>query len=279
MKVREVKKIVKGHPTIDGAGVKLIRVLGREDSHDIDPFLMLDAFGSENPDDYIKGFPMHPHRGIETVTYLLEGRVDHTDSLGNSDTLRDGDLQWMTAGSGILHEEMPRATKKLDGLQFWLNLPKDNKMAKPNYFPISPDMVKEISISNGKIKLISGEYLGEKGVEPKYVKATMMDVVLNKDATHDMEIPIEQNALIYVLQGAAYIGEKRTYVEKHSAVIFSDGDIVNIQASELGARYILLAGKPLNEPIAWGGPIVMNTQEELSAAFAELRQGSFIKNN
>ena len=277
MKAREVKKIVKGHPTIDGAGVKLIRVFGRDDVHDIDPFLMFDAFGSENPDDYIKGFPMHPHRGIETITYLLEGRVDHRDSLGNSDTLHDGDLQWMTAGSGILHEEMPKETKKLDGLQFWLNLPNESKMVPPNYFPISPDMVKEIDISGGKIKLISGEYLGEKGVEPKYVQATMMDVFLAKEAAHDIAVPLEQNTFIYVLEGAAHFGARRTYVEKHSAAIFSDGDFITISASELGVRFVLLAGKPLGEPIAWGGPIVMNTDEEIRTAFSELKQGTFIK--
>jgi len=277
MKTREVKKIVKGYPTIDGAGVKLIRVLGRDDAHDIDPFLMMDAFGSENPDDYLKGFPMHPHRGIETITYLLDGRIDHRDSLGNSDTLLGGELQWMTAGSGILHEEMPKETKKLDGLQFWLNLPQKDKMAPPNYFPISPDMVKDIEIENGAIKLISGEYLGEKGVEPKYVKATMMDVRLDSGAQYDIAIPIEQNVFVYILDGAARFGEEGTYVEKYSAAIFAEGDIIHISASEQGVRFVLLAGKPLNEPIAWGGSVVMNTDEEIRTAFNDLRQGTFIK--
>ena len=279
MQIREVKRIVKGQPAIDGAGVKLIRVLGRDDVHDVDPFLMFDAFGSENPEDYIKGFPMHPHRGIETITYLLEGRVDHRDSLGNSDTLLDGDLQWMTAGSGILHEEMPKETKGLNGLQFWLNLPKKDKMAPPNYFPITPDMIKEIDFDSGKVKLIAGEFLGESGVTPKYVKATMMDVSINPNSQYEIPIFGELNTFVYILEGTANFGENRTYVERHSVAIFSAGDAIKIHTSELGVRFILLAGKPLKEPIAWGGPIVMNTQEELQTAFNELSRGTFIKQN
>ena len=277
MKIREVKKIVKGHSTMDGAGVKLIRVLGRNDVHDVDPFLMFDAFGSENPEDYMPGFPMHPHRGIETITYLLEGRVDHKDSLGNSDTLFDGDLQWMTAGSGILHEEMPKETKRLSGLQFWLNLPQEHKMVAPEYFPITSDMVKEIDIECGKVKLISGEFLGEHGVRPKYVKATMMDISINPMSQYDIPISNEQNAFVYILEGNATFGDERTQVEKHSVAIFSEGDAVRICTSDSEARFILLAGKPLKEPIAWGGPVVMNTQEELKNASIELNNGTFIK--
>jgi len=277
MKTREVKRIVKGHPTTDGAGVKLIRVFAKEDVADIDPFLMFDAFGSDKAEDYIKGFPMHPHRGIETITYLLEGRVDHQDSLGNSDTLRDGDLQWMTAGSGILHEEMPKETNKLDGLQFWLNLPQKDKMAPPHYFPIAPDMIKDIAIEQGKIKLISGEYGGAQGVKPKYVKATMMDVTIHGGAQLDIPIPAGQNSFIYVLEGTALVGDERSSVEKHSAAILTDGDVIRVFASERDVRFILLAGKPLKEPIAWGGPMVMNTDEEIQTAFHELRNGTFIK--
>jgi redox-sensitive bicupin YhaK (pirin superfamily) len=279
MKAREVKRIVRGYATIDGAGVKLIRVLGHNDVNDIDPFLMMDHFGSDKPADYIKGFPMHPHRGIETITYLLEGRVDHKDSLGNGGTLLDGNLQWMTAGKGILHEEMPKetASKRLSGLQFWLNLPKKDKMAPPHYFPISPEMVKDIKIEGGKVKLISGEFLGEKGVEPKYVKATMMDVALNRNAEYTFPVRAELNAFAYIIDGAAHFGEQRTLAERHSAVIFGDGDAVKVHANESGVRFMLLTGKPLKEPIAWGGPIVMNTQEELRTAFAELGNGTFIR--
>ena len=277
MKIREVKKIVKGKSTMDGAGVKLVRVLGRGDVFDVDPFLMFDAFGSDKPEDYVKGFPMHPHRGIETITYLLEGRVDHKDSLGNADTLLDGDLQWMTAGSGILHEEMPMETKRLNGLQFWLNLPKEFKMVAPEYFPITQDMVKEIDIECGKVKLISGEFLGVHGISPKYVKATMMDVSINPESEYDIAISNEQNTFVYILEGTAAFGEKRTHVEKHSVAIFSQGDAIRIYTSGSSVRLILLAGKPLKEPISWGGPIVMNTQEELQNAFDELNKGTFIK--
>ena len=279
MKTREVKKIVKGHATVDGAGVKLIRVLGREDTRDIDPFLILDAFGSNDPDDYIKGFPMHPHRGIETITYLLEGRVDHKDSLGNGGTLLAGDLQWMTAGSGILHEEMPKVTetKGMHGLQFWLNLPQKEKMAPPHYFPISPDMVKRIDIEAGTVRLISGEYLGNQGVEPPHVKITMMDVQLERDAEYDLPIANELNAFLYIMDGSGYFGDKRTPVQARSAAIFGEGDVVRAQAMDSGIRFVLLAGKPLNEPIAWGGPIVMNTDAELRSAFNELQNGTFIK--
>jgi len=277
MKLREVKKILKGRLTYDGAGVKLIRVLGRDDINDTDPFLMLDAFGSEDPDDYLKGFPMHPHRGIETITYLLEGRIDHTDSLGNSDSLLDGDLQWMTAGSGIMHEEMPKQTKKLDGLQFWLNLPKKDKMAPPHYFPVTPEMISTIEIEHGTIKLIAGEFFGKKGIDPMYVKATMMDVSINANTDYEIPIPAEQNTFLYILSGQGSFGENRTQVEAHSAAIFAEGDLIRFSTASEGVRFVLLAAKPLREPIAWGGPIVMNTNEELQQAFNELSQGTFIK--
>lgn len=277
MKIREVSRIVQGVQTTDGAGVKLVRVLGKSDIKDFDPFLMLDAFGSENPEDYIKGFPMHPHRGIETITYLLEGKVNHLDSLGNGGTLSGGELQWMTAGSGILHEEMPQETKKLEGLQFWLNLPQKDKMAPPSYFPISSHMIKEIELEQGNVKLIAGEFLGERGIEPKYVKATMMDVTLHPSSEYHIPIPSEQKAFLYILDGMAQFGEKATLAKKHSAVLFNQGDVVRVSASKEGIRFVLLAGKPLEEPIAWGGPIVMNTQEELELAFSELEKGTFIK--
>ena len=279
MKTREVKKIVQGYATTDGAGVRLIRVLGHDNVRDIDPFLMLDAFGSDNPDDYIRGFPMHPHRGIETITYLLEGEIDHKDSLGNGGILRDGDLQWMTAGSGILHEEMPKETKpgRLRGLQFWLNLPKKDKMAPPHYFPISPGMVKDIDIKGGRVKLIAGEFSGQRGVEPGYVKATMMDIQLDRNVEFNLPVPGELNTFVYIMEGAGLFGDKRRTGQQFSAVLFDGGDSIRIQALDNGIRFILLAGEPLNEPVAWGGPIVMNTEEELETAFRELQNGTFIR--
>ena len=279
MKVREVKRIAKGYATKDGAGVKLIRVLGHNDVRDIDPFLMLDAFGSDNPDDYLKGFPMHPHRGIETITYLFEGRVDHKDSLGNGGTLLDGYLQWMTAGSGILHEEMPKETetKGMHAVQFWLNLPRKDKMAPPHYFPITPNMVKTIEIETGTVKLISGKYLDHQGIESLYTPITMMDIQMKPNAECDFPIAEELHSFVYVIDGAGYFGSERTTVQKHSAAIFEEGEVIRVHAMNSGIRFLLLAGKPLKEPIAWGGPIVMNSNEEVEKAFYELQTGTFIK--
>ncbi len=277
MNIRTVKRIVKGYATKDGAGVKLIRVLGHDDVKDIDPFLMLDAFGSDDYRDFIKGFPMHPHRGIETITYLLDGRIDHKDSIGNSGTLAGGELQWMTSGSGILHEEMPQKTEKLKGLQFWLNLPKDKKMAKPNYFPISADMLHEIVIDGGKIKLIAGEYNGIKAIESAYVKVTMMDVTLSPNSEHSFQIPESQNCFVYVFDGSGFFDDQDFLVEEHNVAIFNGGDSIFVKALDKGVHFILLAAVPLNEPIAWAGPIVMNTEEEIREAFKELESGNFIK--
>ncbi len=277
MKMREVKRIAQGMQTVDGAGVKLIRVLGHADVKDIDPFLMMDAFGSDNPEDYIAGFPMHPHRGIETITYLLEGRVDHKDSLGNQGSLTSGELQWMTSGSGILHEEMPQETKKLEGLQFWLNMPAKDKMAAPRYFPILPGMLKDIPVEGGRVRLIAGEFGGIQGVNGKYVQITMLDIELNAGGSLDVPLAKDQNAFAYLFRGNAKIGGEATPVETHSAAILGDGDALRIHAGNQGVRLVLLAGKPLREPIAWGGPMVMNTEEELRLAFQELRNGTFIK--
>jgi hypothetical protein len=275
MKTREVKRIVRGKRTIDGAGVRLIRVLSRGDTDDIDPFLMMDAFGSDNPADYIAGFPMHPHRGIETITYLLEGRIDHRDSIGNSGSLTAGELQWMTSGSGILHEEMPQETEILEGLQFWLNMPRRDKMAAPSYFPITPDMLTDVPVEGGRVRLIAGEYGGAKGVQGNYVPITMMDVELKPQAAIDIPIPASNHCFVYLFRGSAIVGS--TMVDRLSAAILDAGDTVSILAGDEGVRLVLLAGDPLKEPIAWGGPIVMNTEEELRAAFRELNNGTFIK--
>ena len=277
MNVREVKRIVKGRHTIDGAGVKLIRVLGYNDVHDIDPFLMLDNFSSRNPDDYIKGFPMHPHRGIETITYLIDGEIKHRDSLGHAETLYGGQVQWMNSGSGIIHEEMPQPTENLWGLQFWLNLPASDKMSDPGYFTISADMMKEIPIEGGHVRLVSGEFEGVEGITPQHVKASMMDVILKPHVERTFLVPKEKNTFIFIIEGEGKFGMKETEALLHSAVIFGDGDSVKVKAGNDGIRFIFLSGLPLNEGIAWGGPIVMNTEEELNYAFVELERGTFIK--
>lgn len=280
MKIRNVAKTIKVHPTVDGAGVHLIRVLGPNDVRDIDPFLMLDAFDSENPEDYILGFPMHPHRGIETITYLIKGEIIHKDSLGNGGTIHEGQSQWMTAGRGILHEEMPQETDRLFGLQIWLNLPKKDKMAEPHYFDINQDLIKSVDVPNdgGIVKIISGSFNSVKGVDTKHIQASIFDVSLNPGAEIEIPINSENNLFIYIFEGEGYFGEKEDIiVENRTAAIFDEGDSFKARAGANDLRFILFAGKPLNEPIAWGGPIVMNTDEELDEAFRELQLGTFIK--
>jgi len=278
MEIRNIIKTVKGHPTIDGAGVHLIRVLGPDDVGDIDPFLMLDAFDSKDPNDYIKGFPFHPHRGIETITYLIKGRIDHEDSLGNSGTIHEGESQWMTAGKGILHEEMPKKSDRLFGLQIWLNIPQNDKMCEPAYFDISKDMIKKVAIPQGNIKVISGSYEDIEGVKTNHTQATIFDISLNPEK--ELEIPInkDKTLFIYLFEGDGYFGKSEdNYVENRTVAIFGEGETFYGKSGEEGVRFMLFAGKPLNEPIAWGGPIVMNTDEELATAFEELRKGTFIK--
>ncbi|MDR0879591.1 MAG: pirin family protein [Clostridioides sp.] len=272
---REIKKSVFGRPTIDGAGVHLVRVLGNETTRDYDPFLMLDAFDSEDPRDYIEGFPMHPHRGIETVSYLMKGSMEHSDNLGNKGVIGNGESQWMTAGSGIIHQEMPIASDYLLGLQLWINLPKDDKMTHPAYFGITKDMIQVVEEETATVKVISGNFRGVQGVEPKFVQATMLDVKVKPGKFFTMDTNPAENLFIYVVEGEGYVSKK--VAEKKSAVLFTKGDEFSIEASSDGLHFVLCSGKPLNEPIAWSGPIVMNTREEINTASRELRNGTFVK--
>lgn len=278
MKIRNIIKTIKGNFTIDGAGVHLIRVLGPNDVEDIDPFLMLDAFDSKNPEDYIKGFPMHPHRGIETITYLIKGKIDHKDSLGNGGTIHEGESQWMTSGKGILHEEMPKVSDRLFGLQIWLNIPQKDKMSEPRYFDITKDMIKSIDIPEGNVKVISGKYKDIEGVKTHHVQATIFDITLKPEKEIEIAIDEDKTLFIYIFEGDGYFGKsENNYVENRTVAIFGEGDTFYGKAEKDGLRFMLFAGKPLKEPIAWGGPIVMNTDEELTIAFDELRKGTFIK--
>lgn len=275
---REIVKIVKGQRAVDGAGVNLVRVLGHDTVNDFDPFLMLDAFDSTDPNDYIKGFPFHPHRGIETVTYLINGEMEHQDSLGNKGVIRDGECQWMTAGSGIMHQEMPKASDRMLGLQLWVNLPKEDKMAEPHYFDISGDMIKTVENKNSIVKVISGNYMDKaRGVDPKYIKVTLLDVNVKPNEEFNIDLNKEDNVFIYVVDGEGTVEGKK--VESKSAVLFNKGDELSIKSSKNGIRFVLFAGKPLHEPIAWAGPVVMNTKEELQRTFRELDEGTFIKHN
>ena len=274
--LRGVKKIVKGQKTQDGAGVHLVRVISRPDVVDFDPFLMLDAFDSYNPEDYIKGFPWHPHRGIETVTYLIQGDIEHGDSLGNKGSILDGGCQWMTAGGGILHQEMPQACERMLGVQLWLNLPAKDKMTRPQYRDIVSDHVPKVVKDGSTVGVISGEYDGVSGaVHGDYVKMTFLDVELEKNVEFELVTNPEDNLFIYTVSGSGLVNENS--VDAKSGVLFEAGDQFKLTALEDGLRFLLFAGKPLKEPIAWGGPIVMNTREELNQAFQDLEDGNFIR--
>ncbi len=275
---REIIKTVTGTPQIDGAGVHLVRVFGYRDVKDFDPFLMLDAFDSTNPEDYIKGFPWHPHRGIETVTYLISGQMDHMDSLGNKGTIKAGGCQWMTAGSGILHQEMPIASERMLGAQLWVNLSAKNKMAEPKYRDITAEMVPVIKNESGEIRVLSGSYEGVKGaMQPDYVQVQYLDVMVYANQTMTISTNKSENLFVYVIDGNGTTGEKNSPIQSHSAVLFDKGEQLIFRAGNDGLRLFLLSGESLNEPISWGGPIVMNTREELNFAFEELDKGTFIK--
>ncbi len=276
MKKRTITRVVQGVPAVDGAGVRLNRVLGGSTIEDFDPFLMMDSFDSRNPEDYIRGFPTHPHRGIETITYLIEGEIAHEDSLGNKGLITSGASQWMTAGSGILHQEMPLATERLLGLQLWLNLPASEKMTEPKYFDIEPKDMGLVEVNGGFVRVISGEYKGVRGVRPHHIQATLLDVQL--DEGQGIEIPVAENETVFVFLIAGEGMLEGEIFEEKTALLLSDGDVVEVYALPGETlRFILASAPALHEPVAWGGPIVMNTREELDQAFRELREGTFIK--
>lgn len=274
----KIRKITEGIETTDGAGVKLTRLISQNVMKETDPFLMLDFFGSDKPAEYIAGFPWHPHRGIETVTYMLAGEVEHEDSLGNKGVIKAGDVQWMTAGSGIIHQEMPKVKNGLmKGFQLWVNLPAEHKMTAPRYQEYSSDTIPRITKGNTEIKIIAGDYEGITGpVRGMYMRPLYLDINLDKNS--DILIPINKsyNSFAYILEGSGFF-ENDSLIQNGKLVIFSKGESVKVITGNDSIRFILVAGKPLNEPIAWQGPIVMNTQEELNTAFKELREDRFIK--
>ncbi len=272
---RKVQQQIRGFRTQDGAGVNLVRVLGNGTVQDFDPILMLDSFDSTNPDDYVAGFPMHPHRGIETISYVYKGKMTHRDSLGNEDTISDGEVQWMTAGSGILHEEKLPPSERMLGVQLWLNLPAKDKMASPAYHSIKNSEIKEIEIENGRLRLLAGEYEGNKGYISKYLPLDYYDLHLNPNAAHTIYTEKERSVMVFTLLGDAYIGGE--LVRGKTAAKLTSGDAVEIKATNEKAQILFISSKQLAEPVAWGGPIVMNTREELKKAFDDLKKGTFIK--
>jgi redox-sensitive bicupin YhaK (pirin superfamily) len=276
---RTIRKIITGQDAVDGAGVKLVREIGYHDVKDFDPFLLLDAFDSTDPSDYIKGFPWHPHRGIETITYLIEGEIEHGDSMGNHDSIRAGDCQWMTAGSGIIHQEMPKPSERLLGAQLWLNLPAKDKMTQPAYHAITRQEIPVIDENKTKVRILSGSYRGNKGaMEGEYVKALYLDVEMEAGSEWLLDTGPEDTLFIYIIKGEAAFGEEggKLIPEKH-VVLFSEGNTFRAKTQDKGIRFLLMSGKPLREPIAWGGPIVMNTRKELDQAFEELENNTFIR--
>jgi quercetin 2,3-dioxygenase len=296
---RKIRKVLKSSPTIEGAGVHLKRVFGFRETSLYDPFLMLDDFRSDRPEHYIKGFPWHPHRGIETITYVLEGNVEHGDSLGNKGVIRTGDVQWMTAGSGIIHQEMPKgdAQGRMGGFQLWANLPSKQKMMNPRYRDVASGQIPEVQFpDNTTVKIIAGEVSGTRGpvqdivIDPEYLDVS---VPANSEFRHPTKrghtvfayvvegqgyFCREKNPFTYEMLGSNYFDLQRDpFVANEMLVLFDDGDEIMVFTEKQNVRFLLISGKPLREPIAWYGPIVMNTQEELQIAFEEYREGTFIK--
>jgi redox-sensitive bicupin YhaK (pirin superfamily) len=297
--LRAVKRVLESKPTIEGAGVRLRRAFGFGDTKSYDPFLLLDDFRNENPADYLAGFPWHPHRGIETITYVLAGSVSHGDSLGNKGTMGAGDVQWMTAGSGILHQEMPKgdAAGRMHGFQLWANLPSSLKMTRPRYQDIAAAAIPEVTDDDGThVRVIAGDFWGQRGpvdgiaAEPRY-----LDVWVPPGKRKTIPVALDQNAFAYIFQGsgsfrdASRPGPVMTegtgpnpvavpdQTGNRSLVLFDRGDEVTVQAGPDGIRFLLVSGKPIEEPVAWYGPIVMNTEDELRRAYDELRNGTFIQ--
>jgi quercetin 2,3-dioxygenase len=277
--IRVIRKIVTGKQAVDGAGVKLVRVIGHDDTEDFDPFLMLDAFDSVNPRDYIKGFPWHPHRGIETITYLIQGDIEHGDSLGNKGSILDGECQWMTAGSGIIHQEMPQPSDRMLGVQLWLNLPAKYKMVAPKYHGIVTADIPVIDEGDRRIHIIAGTYRETAGaMGGEYVKPLYLDVEVEPDAEWILETERDATLFVYIVQGEGFFGPVNgELISAKHALLFDEGFTFRAKAAGQGLRFLLMAGQPLKEPVAWGGPIVMNTREELALAFKELEENTFVK--
>ena len=280
-KVREPVTIFSSMPTMEGAGVRLKRAFGHAEVPKLDPFLLLDDIHSSNPEDYIAGFPWHPHRGIETVTYVLHGDVEHGDSIGNRGAIGDGDVQWMTAGSGIVHQEMPlRTSGDMRGLQLWVNLPASMKMMDPRYRDIKADTIPMVTGKTGiRVRVIAGDYGGESGpVEGLVQGPGYLDVTLDPGIRFENSFEPDYTVFAYTLDGTGKFSPdagKPTGAE--NVVLYGPGNHVEIMAGEAGLRFLLLSGQPIGEPVAWRGPIVMNTEEELHEAFREYRDGTFIK--
>ncbi|KIX15361.1 pirin family protein [Dethiosulfatarculus sandiegensis] len=283
-KIREIKAAFQSQPTREGAGVLLRRGFGQAQVPLFDPFLMLDHFQSDNPGDYAPGFPWHPHRGIETITYMLAGQVEHKDSLGNQGVIKPGEVQWMTAGSGIIHQEMPIVQKDTPflGFQIWANLPRSHKMTSPRYREVKAKEIPALTQPNqAEIKVIAGNLSGTRGpVREVIIEPIILDITL--PSLEELELPIKRGlkAVIYIFQGQGAVGDIAkggAFMDSGSVVLLDDGEILEMRAGGQTMRALLLAGRPIVEPVCWRGPIVMNTEEELDLAFREYKNGTFLK--
>lgn len=272
---RTVKKQVTGFRTVDGAGVSLVRVLGHGTTKDFDPILMLDSFDSIDPDEYTAGFPIHPHRGIETISYLYKGKMIHKDTLGNEDAIGDGEVQWMNSGSGIMHEEKVPAAERLLGVQLWLNLPAKEKMSKPSYNSIKRDEIKEVNVKGAMIRVIAGSYEGTEGYKGEHLPLDYYDIHLDENANISIDTENHSSVMLFTLAGEIYVGDQ--LIKEKTAVKLSDGDSVEIKSTGEKAQVLFIKSFALNEGIAWAGPIVMNTQDEIQQAYDDLRNNNFIK--
>lgn len=298
MSIRPVKQLIKAKPTLEGAGVHLRRAFGFGETSEFDPFLLFDDFRNDIPEDYLAGFPWHPHRGIETITYVLAGTVDHADSIGNQGSISPGDVQWMTAGRGIIHQEMPKGDEqgRMHGFQLWANLPSAEKMTAPRYQEIKAGEIPEVIEDDGtRVKIVCGDYMGHRGpvdgiaADPIYLDVSVapgkrvklpMDTRRHafayvfagdgrfKDASDPQEVPTDRPGGTHTTIGS--------HAENRSLVLFDSGDEISLEAGEEGMRFLLVSGQPLKEPVAWYGPIVMNTQDELRQAFQQLDEGTFL---
>ena len=299
MSIRPVKRIIESRPTVEGAGVRLRRAFGFGNTTDFDPFLLLDDFRNDRPADYLAGFPWHPHRGIETITYVLRGDVTHQDSLGNAGTLGSGDVQWMTAGSGILHQEMPHGgdSGRMHGFQLWANLPSSLKMTEPRYQDVPAKDVPEVTDDDGtRVRVVCGEFWGKRGpVEGVAADPRYLDVWVPPLRRKRLPVALNNHAFAYVFEGSGTFRDAsspqgvlterggpenvlvREQTGNRSLVLFDRGEEVFVEAGEEGIRFLLVSGKPIEEPVAWYGPIVMNTEDELRQALSDLRDGTFIK--
>jgi hypothetical protein len=276
---RDVRLVVPALATSDGAGVKLRRALGSRALSMLDPFLLLDEMRSDKPEDYAAGFPTHPHRGFETVTYVIEGAADHRDSLGNHGHLGAGSAQWMTAGRGIVHSEMPthdEKSERLWALQLWVNLPAAQKMVKPRYQDIAPGRIPELGIDDAKVRLVAGQAQGVRGpVEGIATAPEMIDVTLPAKGRFSHPVPAAHNAFVYLLDGSMEVGASRKLLQRGEIAVLGPGSLVTMR-SESGGRLLLLAGQPIGEPVARSGPFVMNTQDELRQAWEDYRSGALV---